>query len=72
MHFLGKDVLAGNGQLFLLRIAGQGNDLQTVAERAGDVLQMVRRADEQHLGEIERYVQVMIAEVEVLFRIQRF
>ncbi len=32
---------------------------------------MVRRADEEHLGEIERHVQVVIAEIEVLFRVQR-
>lgn len=70
MECLGENVLAGDGQLFLLRVAGQGDDLQPVAQRARNILQMVGRADEQHPGQIKGHVQVVVTEVDVLFGIE--
>ncbi len=39
-------------------------------QRSGDVLQEVRRRDEEHLGEIERHRQVVVGEAVVLRRVE--
>ena len=52
---------------FLLdRVAGDLDDLHAVAQRRRDVEQVVRRADEQALRQIERQIQVVVDERVVL------
>jgi hypothetical protein len=56
---------------FLLhRVARDLDDLHAVAERRGDVEQIVGRADEQTLRQIERQIEVMVDERVVLARIE--
>ena len=46
-------VLIGDVLLVLFGIAVQVDDLHAVAQRIGNGIQLIRRGDEQHLGEIE-------------------
>jgi hypothetical protein len=63
-------VLGGDLELLLLGIAGQLQDLHPVAQRGRDRIEHVGRRQEQHFGEIERYVEVVIAKRVVLFRVE--
>ena len=63
---LGQQVAPRDLDLLLHRVAGDLDDLHAVAQRAGNVEQIVRRADEQHRREIERQVQVVVDERPVL------
>ncbi len=56
--------------LLLDSIAGDANNLESVAQRRRYVEQVVGRADEQCARQIERQVQVVIDEVMILRRIQ--
>ena len=69
---LGQDVALGDLQLFFLGVAGQFDDLHAVLERGRNRLQIVGGRDEHDLGQVERHVQVMVGEGEVLFRVQHF
>jgi len=55
---------------FFRRVAGQLEDLHAVAQRTGNGVEHVRRRDEEDLGQVERHVEVVIAERVVLFRIE--
>ncbi|OPZ86875.1 MAG: hypothetical protein BWY76_00743 [bacterium ADurb.Bin429] len=65
-------VAFGDLQLFHFGVAGQADDFHAVLQRRRDGLQHVRGADEEHLGEVERNLQVVIAEGEVLRRVEHF
>ncbi len=67
----GDQVLECDVYLFLFRVALQLDDLHAVAQRIGNGIEHVRRGNEQHLRQIERHVEVVIAEAEVLLRIER-
>ena len=58
--------------LLLFAVALQRNDLHAVLQRRRHGIEHVGRADEQHLRQIERHVEVVIAERVVLLRIERF
>ena len=45
------------------------DDLHPVPERVRDGVQHVGRAEEEHLGQVHRDVQVMVQEVAVLLRV---
>ncbi len=57
--------------LFLLDVPLQGNDLHAVNQRRRNRIQHVRRADKERLRQVERHVEVVVAEGVVLRRVQR-
>ena len=69
---LGNQVFVGDVELFFPRVARQFDDFHTVAQRFRYWIHPVRRRDEQHLGQIERHIQIVIAERIVLLRVQNF
>src|SRR6267378_2862491 len=69
---LGDQVLVRDVQLLFARVAGQFDDLHAVAQRLGDGIHPVGRGDEQHSREIERHIQIVIAERVVLLRVENF
>ena len=58
--YLGHEVRARDGHLLRDVVAGEADDLHAVFERPRDGALVVRRAHEQHIGEISRYVQVVV------------
>ena len=71
-HLLADEVLAGNRQLLLFRVARQLEHFHAVAQRVRDRVEDVGGRDEQHLRQIEGHVEVVVAERRVLFRIEHF
>ncbi len=64
---LPRDQIAlGDIQLVRGRIPGDFDHLHAVAQRSGHRVHRVGRRNEQHLGEIERHVEVVIGERIVL------
>src|SRR5205085_12567602 len=60
------EVLARDVPLLLVAVAGQINNLHAVAQRRRYWPQLVRRRDEQDLREVERQIEVVVAERVVL------
>ena len=58
--------------LLLFAVALQRDDLHAVLQRRRHRVEHVRGADEEHLRQIERHVEIVIAERIVLFRIEGF
>ena len=58
-----RDLLVG-------RVAVEADDLHAVEQRPGDRLGLVRRRDEDHLGEVDLDVEVVVAERRVLSRVE--
>ena len=58
--------------LLLLGVAGDADDLHAVAQRRADRLGDVRRGDEQHLRQVVRDLEVVVAELPVLLGIEHF
>src|SRR5690606_1305896 len=57
-------------ELLVRRVARALDALHAVAQRPRDVVQHVRRANEEHLAQVERDVEIVIAERGVLLRIE--
>ncbi len=57
-------------ELLGLGVAGERHDLHAVEERARDVLDEVRRRDEEDLREVERHAEVVVGEGIVLRRVE--
>jgi len=72
LDLLGDQVLAGDGELLLFGVAGELEHLHPVAKRPGNGIEHVRGGDEQHLGQVERHVQVVVPERVVLLGIEHF
>ena len=68
----GNQMPLGDLQLFLFRVAGELDDFHAVAERRLDRIQHVRRRDEHDVRQIERHAEIVVAEREVLFRVEHF
>src|SRR5579871_129150 len=66
-----NQIFHSNIRLLLLRITRQLNDLHTIEQGPRNRIQLVRRADKQHLAQIERLIQIVVPERIVLLRIQR-
>src|SRR5208337_1945850 len=66
-----NQVLESNVYLLFLGVALELDDLHAVAQRVGYGIQHVCRGDEQHLRQIKRHIEVVIAEAEVLLGIER-
>src|SRR5438270_3152899 len=65
-------VAEGDVNLFVFGVALQLDDLHAVAQRLGDGVEHVRGSDEHYLREIERNVEIVIAEGRVLLGIESF
>ena len=63
-------MIAGNGHLFLERVAVELDDLHAVQQWARNSVHNVGRRNEQDIREVEVYLQVVIAEGMVLGRIE--
>ena len=63
-------VLYGDLQLLVLGIAGQLQHLHAIAQRGSNRVEDVGGGDEQHLGEVERHIEIVIAEGIVLLRVE--
>src|SRR5437660_1723843 len=55
-----------------LRVAGEVHGLEPVEQRPRNALREIRRRDEQHLRQVERYAEVVIRKRVVLRRIEHF
>ena len=65
-----QQVAARDRDLLLGRVAVEAHDLHAVEQRAGNRLGHVRRRDEQHLGQVQLDVEVVVAERVVLRRVE--
>ena len=66
LELLRDEVALGDAELLLLGVAREADDLHPVLERRRDRLELIGRADEEHLREIEGQVQIVVAEARVL------
>ena len=66
----GDEVALRDAELLVLGVAGELDDVHAVEQRPGNRVERVRGADEQHLREVERQVEVVVAEVPVLLRVE--
>src|SRR4051794_12390562 len=64
------EVALGDLQLLVLGVASELDELHAVAQRAGHAVQVVGRADEHDLAQVERHVEVVVAEARVLLGIE--
>ena len=65
-----EQVVAGDGHLLVLGVAVEADDLHPVEQRPGDGVDHVGGGDEQHLGQVELHLEVVVAEGVVLCRIE--
>ena len=72
LHLLPDQVLEGDLQLLFLGVAGELEDLHAVAQRRRDRIEDVGRRHEQDLGQVERHVEIVIAERVVLLGVEHF
>ena len=56
--------------LLLLGVAGELDHVHAVAQRRRDRVELVRGADEQHLREVERHIEIVVAEGRVLLGVE--
>ena len=67
---LGDQVALGDVQLLVARVTRQLEDLQAVLEGRRDGIDLVGRGEEQHLGQIKRHLQEVVAEHVVLLGVR--
>ena len=65
-------IALGDGHFLGFDVARELHHFHPVEQRTGDVLDEVRRRDEQHFAEIERNAEVVIGERVVLCRVEHF
>jgi hypothetical protein len=63
-------VLLRDGDLLLFRVPGEVDDLHAVTQRRRHRVEHVRRGHEQHAREIERDVEIVVAERAVLLGVE--
>ena len=71
-HLLGHEVLARYLELLDLGVAGKLEHFHAVAQRRRNRIQHVGRGDEEDLRQIERHIEVVVAERVVLLRVEHF
>src|SRR5207244_3993368 len=69
-RLLGHEMLLCDGHLLLLGVAGEVDDLHPVPQRGRHRVDDVRGGDEEYPREVERHVQIVVAEGGVLLRVQ--
>src|SRR5437870_2872490 len=57
-----EQVVLGDGDLLVLRVAVERDDLHTVEQRPGNGLEHVRRREEQHVRQVEVELEEVVAE----------
>src|SRR5690606_22350986 len=67
-----NQIALGNLHLFLLGVTAQLDNLHTVPQRPRTRFQFVGSGNEQHFPQINRHVQIVIAELMILFRVKHF
>ena len=60
----------GNLKFFGLGVPFDGDYFQSVQQGLGDIVEIIRRHDEQNLREIEGNVEIVVGERAVLFRVK--
>ena len=70
LQLAGDQVLPRDVDLVIVGVARQRDDLHAVQQRPRDGVEHVGGADEQHLRQVEREVEVVVAERAVLRRVQ--
>ena len=70
LDLLRHEVALRDPELLVLGVAGERDDVHAVEQRAGNRVDRVRGADEEHLREVERQVEVVVAERPVLLRVE--
>mmetsp|Transcript_105620 Transcript_105620/g.305638 ORF Transcript_105620/g.305638 Transcript_105620/m.305638 type:complete len:439 (-) Transcript_105620:898-2214(-) len=63
-------VLIGDGNLLLVHVAGNSNDLHSIEKWPGDRVRGVRGAHEEHPRKVHWHVQVVVPESAVLLRVK--
>ena len=66
----GQHVAPRDLDLLFHGVAEDTNDFHAVAQRGGNVVEIVGRADEEDAREIERQIQIVVDEVRVLRRVE--
>ncbi len=66
----GQQIVVGDLDLFLLRVAEKLQDLHAVPEGGRNRIQHVGGGDEHHLGQVEADLEIMIGERGILLRVQ--
>ena len=66
LQLASQQVVARDLHLLVLGVAVEADHLEAVQERAGDGLEHVRRGQEQHVGQVEIDLEVVVAERVVL------
>ena len=69
-QLLRQQMPLGDLQFFLVRVRPQFNDLHPVEQGAGDGVGRVGGGDEHAVGQIERHLNIMVAEAGILCRVQ--
>jgi len=69
-QLLGDQESLSDLDLLRLRVAGEVQHLHAVAQRGRNRLQRVGRGDEHDLREVEGNIQVVVAEILVLLRVE--
>ena len=59
-----------NLKFFLINIAGKLDNLSTVKQRFRNRIKRIRRKNEEHIGNVERQIKVIVAERNVLLRVK--
>ena len=68
---LARDQVAlGDLHLLVFGVAAELDDLHAVAQRRRNRVEDVGRGDEHHLAQVERHIQVMVAKLAVLLRVE--
>src|SRR5262245_29445854 len=70
LELAAHQVALGDLELLARGVARELDDLHAIAQRAGNGVQHVGRGDEDHAAEIERHVEVVVAEGRVLLGIE--
>ena len=70
LALLGQQVVQRDAHLLLHEVAGDVDHLHAVAQRRGDVDNVVGRGDEQHLRQVVFHVDVVVVEGGVLLRVE--
>ena len=63
-------MVAGDRDLLVLGVAVEPDDLHAVEQRPGDGVGHVRRGEEEHVRQVELYLEVVVAEGVVLRRVE--
>ena len=63
-------ITLGDIDLLVLGVAAELDDLHAVAQRRRDRVEHVGRRDKEHLAQVKRHVEIVVAELAVLLRVE--